>query len=91
MLVSHSMGCVHIYSNLPAFDWGYVLYTTPLLDVELIISFVVDSLKDITVQLLDYYTSEKSPIKTIGQLRNEPVQTFTVPVQYKTVKEHLQL
>ncbi|XP_077287729.1 uncharacterized protein LOC143912320 [Arctopsyche grandis] len=49
-----------------------------------------NSMKPITTQLLQFYLSEKSPIKTVDQLHNEPVQIFTMPIKYKTVREHLE-
>lgn len=46
-------------------------------------------LKPISTRLLEYYVSDKSPIKTVGQLLNDPVNRITVPIANNIVQDHL--
>ncbi|CAG9135984.1 unnamed protein product [Plutella xylostella] len=47
------------------------------------------NLKPLASRLLEIYVSEKSPVKTIGQLMNDPVQKITLPLTNNIVKDHL--
>ncbi|KAL4716326.1 hypothetical protein ACJJTC_014806 [Scirpophaga incertulas] len=47
------------------------------------------SLKPVTSYLLQHYVSEKSPIKTIGQLMSDPVQKVVMPIVNNTVQDQL--
>lgn len=47
------------------------------------------SLKPITSRLLEYYVSEKSPIRTVGQLMSDPIQKITMPIANNIVLDHL--
>ncbi|RVE54581.1 hypothetical protein evm_000702 [Chilo suppressalis] len=47
------------------------------------------SLKPIASRLLEHYVSEKSPIRTVGQLMSDPVQKISMPVANNIVQDHL--
>ncbi|XP_052739694.1 protein zwilch isoform X2 [Bicyclus anynana] len=46
-------------------------------------------LKPIASKLLEHYASEKSPIKTVGQLMSEPAQKISLPIANNIVQDHL--
>ncbi|CAG9787108.1 unnamed protein product [Diatraea saccharalis] len=47
------------------------------------------NLKPIASRLLEHYVSEKSPIRTVGQLMSDPVQKISMPITNNIVQEHL--
>ncbi|XP_073952221.1 uncharacterized protein [Choristoneura fumiferana] len=47
------------------------------------------NLKPIAARLLEYYVSERSPVKTVGQLISDPVQRTSMPIANNVVQEHL--
>uniref|UniRef100_A0A2A4IV49 Uncharacterized protein n=1 Tax=Heliothis virescens TaxID=7102 RepID=A0A2A4IV49_HELVI len=47
------------------------------------------SLKPIASRLLEHYVSEKSPIRTVGQLLSDPVQKISMPIANNIVQDHL--
>ncbi|XP_026731698.1 uncharacterized protein LOC113496621 [Trichoplusia ni] len=47
------------------------------------------SLKPIASRLLEHYVSEKSPIRTVGQLMSDPVQRICMPIANNIVQDHL--
>ncbi|XP_053605768.1 uncharacterized protein LOC128672559 [Plodia interpunctella] len=47
------------------------------------------NLKPIASHLLEYYVSEKSPIKTVGQVMSDPVQKISMPISNIIVQDHL--
>ncbi|XP_059058600.1 uncharacterized protein LOC131852039 [Achroia grisella] len=47
------------------------------------------NLKPIASRLLEHYVSERSPIKTVGQLLSDPVQKITMPIANNIVQDHL--
>ncbi|KAJ0177922.1 hypothetical protein K1T71_006795 [Dendrolimus kikuchii] len=47
------------------------------------------SLKQISTRLLEHYVSDRSPIKTVGQLLSDPVQKIIVPIANNIVEGHL--
>ncbi|XP_013173770.1 PREDICTED: uncharacterized protein LOC106122375 [Papilio xuthus] len=48
-----------------------------------------DQMKAIVSKLLEMYVSEKSPVRTIGQLLSDPVQKICLPITNIIVQEHL--
>ncbi|CAK1541318.1 unnamed protein product [Leptosia nina] len=46
-------------------------------------------LKSMASRLLEVYVSDKSPIKTAGQLMNDPVIKINIPIANSTVQDHL--
>ncbi|XP_046967222.1 uncharacterized protein LOC124535168 [Vanessa cardui] len=46
-------------------------------------------LKPMASKLLEYYVSDKSPIKTVGQLLSDPVQKICIPIANSVVQDHL--
>ncbi|XP_072949977.1 protein zwilch [Epargyreus clarus] len=46
-------------------------------------------LKPMASRLLEIYVSEKSPIKTVGQLMSDPVQKICIPIANNVVQDHL--
>ncbi|CAH0723588.1 unnamed protein product, partial [Brenthis ino] len=46
-------------------------------------------LKPMASKLLEYYVSEKSPIKTVGQLLSDPVQKICIPIANNVVQDQL--
>nr|XP_049693129.1 uncharacterized protein LOC110373326 [Helicoverpa armigera] len=47
------------------------------------------SLKPCASRLLEHYVSEKSPIRTVGQLVSDPVQKISMPIANNIVQDHL--
>ncbi|KAJ2947574.1 hypothetical protein O0L34_g17367 [Tuta absoluta] len=47
------------------------------------------NLKPIVSRLLEHYVSDKSPVKTVGQLVSDPVQKVSMPVANNVVQDHL--
>ncbi|CAB3222288.1 unnamed protein product [Arctia plantaginis] len=47
------------------------------------------SLKPIVSRLLEHYVSEKSPIRTVGQLMSDPLQKISMPIANNIVQDHL--
>ncbi|XP_075975984.1 zwilch kinetochore protein [Anticarsia gemmatalis] len=47
------------------------------------------SLKPIASRLLEHYVSEKSPIRTVGQLVSDPLQKISMPIANNIVQDHL--
>lgn len=48
-----------------------------------------ESLKSIATRLLEHYACDKSNVKTVGQMINEPVQSFSMPIQHNLVQDHI--
>ncbi|XP_013142227.1 PREDICTED: uncharacterized protein LOC106106224 [Papilio polytes] len=48
-----------------------------------------DQMKPIASKLLELYVSEKSPVRAVGQLLNDPVQTICIPITNNIVQDHL--
>ncbi|XP_041968847.1 uncharacterized protein LOC121725791 [Aricia agestis] len=46
-------------------------------------------LKPIATRLLEYYVSDKSPVKTVGQLVSDPVQKINIPIANNIVQDQL--
>ncbi|CAG4969901.1 unnamed protein product [Parnassius apollo] len=46
-------------------------------------------LKPIASKLLQLYVSEKSPVRTVGQLMSDPVQSICIPITNTIVQDHL--
>ncbi|CAH2085310.1 unnamed protein product [Euphydryas editha] len=46
-------------------------------------------LKPMASKLFEYYVSDKSPIKTVGQLLSDPVQKICIPIANSVVQDHL--
>ncbi|XP_049870970.1 protein zwilch isoform X1 [Pectinophora gossypiella] len=47
------------------------------------------NLKPIASRLLEHYVSDKSPVKTVGQLMSDPVQRISMPIANNIVQDHL--
>ncbi|CAH0674101.1 unnamed protein product [Spodoptera exigua] len=47
------------------------------------------SLKPIASRLLEHYVSDKSPIRTVGQLMSDPIQKISMPIANNIVQDHL--
>ncbi|XP_061705258.1 protein zwilch-like [Cydia pomonella] len=47
------------------------------------------NLKPIAARLLEHYVSERSPVKTVGQLISDPVQRTSMPIANNVVQDHL--
>ncbi|XP_060802132.1 protein zwilch [Amyelois transitella] len=47
------------------------------------------NLKPIASHLLEFYVSEKSPIKTVGQVMSDPMQKISMPISNIVVQDHL--
>ncbi|XP_052754511.1 protein zwilch isoform X1 [Galleria mellonella] len=47
------------------------------------------NLKPIATRLLEHYVSERSPIKTVGQVLSDPVQKIRMPIANNIVQDHL--
>ncbi|KAG6444971.1 hypothetical protein O3G_MSEX003691 [Manduca sexta] len=47
------------------------------------------SLKPVSTRLLEHYVSEKSPIKTVGQLMSDPMQKISMSIANNLVQDHL--
>ncbi|XP_050680283.1 protein zwilch isoform X2 [Leptidea sinapis] len=46
-------------------------------------------MKSIASRLVELYVTEKSPIKTVGQLMSDPVVKINIPITNNTVQDHL--
>ncbi|XP_034828863.2 protein zwilch [Maniola hyperantus] len=46
-------------------------------------------LKPIASKLLEHYVSEKSPVRTVGQLMSEPALKIRIPIANNVVQDHL--
>ncbi|XP_068624675.1 protein zwilch [Battus philenor] len=46
-------------------------------------------LKPVASKLLEIYVSDKSPVKTVGQLMCDPVQKICIPITNNIVQDHL--
>lgn len=49
----------------------------------------IAALKPVATRLREHFVSDKSPIKTVGQLINEPINNIKLPIDTALVKEHL--
>ncbi|KAL0832257.1 hypothetical protein ABMA28_001705 [Loxostege sticticalis] len=49
----------------------------------------IAGLKPIASRLLEHYVSEKSPVRSIGQLMSDPLQRISMPVANNLVQDHL--
>ncbi|GBP71503.1 hypothetical protein EVAR_57068_1 [Eumeta japonica] len=47
------------------------------------------SLKPLASRFREFYVSDKSPIKTVGQLMNEPIQNISIPITNSLIKDEL--
>ncbi|KOB78489.1 Protein zwilch-like protein, partial [Operophtera brumata] len=57
--------------------------------VHVCLEHLYPNLKPISTRLLEHYVSDKSPIKTVGQLLSDPVQRVTMPIANNIVQDHL--
>ncbi|CAH2040708.1 unnamed protein product, partial [Iphiclides podalirius] len=46
-------------------------------------------MKPLASKLLEIYVSEKSPVRTVGQLMSDPVQSIQLPITNNIVQDHL--
>ncbi|XP_045496770.1 protein zwilch [Colias croceus] len=46
-------------------------------------------LKPMASRILELYVSEKSPVKTVGQLMNDPILKINIPITNNIVQDHL--
>ncbi|XP_045449260.1 protein zwilch, partial [Melitaea cinxia] len=46
-------------------------------------------LKPMASKLLEHYVSDRSPVKTVGQLLSDPVQKICIPIANSVVQDHL--
>lgn len=52
-------------------------------------SFASAQLKPMASKLLEHYVSDRSPVKTVGQLLSDPVQKICIPIANSVVQDHL--